>query len=143
MSVASPARLTPGAVAMFFATTNYVGEFAKMALEPSDQQARTFGELMNGTGAKFKLTGTVAMSTAANSFHTFQRTNVGKEVAVVFAPHGNKTASADQPHVKTTVRVTTPPPISQEVDAEDGQFYDFEFPCTAEVTYAASGTLPS
>lgn len=143
MAVSSPDRIKPGPVAMFFGTTNFVGEFAKMKLEPGDQQAATFGELMNGTGAKFKLTGTVGMSTAAASFHTFQRTNVGKELAVVFAPHGNKTASADQPHIKTTVRIPTPPPIAQEIDATDGQFYDFEFPCTVEPTYHTTGSLPS
>lgn len=97
---------------------------AEMSPSDSDSTA-TFGSIgAGGTQMKLKVAGIV--STASASLWRLLFDNVGKDVPFTFAPNGNDTPSADQPHYTGVCTISTPPTLPVKVNEEST--FDLELP---------------
>jgi hypothetical protein len=76
--------------------------------EPAAADVVTFYDTANGLGTDFYFTVSGVQSTESTSFWRAMWTAAGDEVAFIYAPHGNTTASAAQPHFTGFLRV---PPV--------------------------------
>lgn len=96
----------------------------------------TFEDAAAGGAKQFKLTGTAVQSTATGSFWRYVWANTGAMAAFTIAPHGNVTATAEQPHVIGTLTIGPKPDLGG--DAGTGAFtFDFEFEVTGTPTLDA------
>lgn len=132
MSTVLNSKIVGNALYFDIAGTPYWADVASVAFEPESGDPATFGEAAAGLGGGWKLKFTAIMSTATGSLWSYIWTNAGKEVAVVMAPHGNKTASAEQPHVKATVKIGAKPPIGTEVNKNEGMTFEAEWKVIGE-----------
>lgn len=101
-------------------------DMSEAQMEPSDSESTaTFGSIAaGGTQMKLKVAGIV--STASVSLWRLLFDNVGKDIPFMFAPNGNETPSADQPHYTGVCTISTPPTLPVKVN-EDSTF-DLELP---------------
>jgi len=100
--------------------------------EDADNDTVTFCEV--GTGGKtWKFEVEAIQSTAAGSLWNYLWTSAGTlNVAYIYAPHGNATASTTQPHFTGNVDLPGKPDIGGEADTT--YTFSIEIPCTAEPT---------
>lgn len=77
----------------------------ELASEDASADVNTFYDASLGGRRDFYFTVSGVQSTASTSFWYKMWTLAGTEVAFVYAPHGNATASATQPHFTGFVRV--------------------------------------
>lgn len=84
--------------------------------EDADNDTVTFCEV--GTGGKtWKFEVEAIQSTAAGSLWNYLWTSAGTtNVAVIYAPHGNATATTAQPHFTGTVTLPGKPDVGGEAD---------------------------
>lgn len=94
----------------------------------------TFGD--GGYEWKCALTG--VQGTASDSLHTFFWDNTGETVDFVFAPHGNATPSASQPHYTGSI---TLPYKKPDIGGEAGSqwTFDMELDVDGDLTKVTSG----
>lgn len=91
----------------------------------SDDSYATFGSILaGGTPMQLKVSGVV--STAATSLWRLLFDNVGKDLPFVFAPNGNETPSADQPHYVGRVTIKQPPSLPVKINEVSS--FDLEMP---------------
>lgn len=93
-------------------TTDYACDATSVNLELGDApgDVRTFCE--TSVGKQWNLTLEGITSGAASSLYRVLWDNYGSEVGFTVAPHGNATATADQPHYTGTVIFSELPPMS-------------------------------
>jgi hypothetical protein len=99
----------------------------KISNDDADSDVTTFEDAASGGSKQFKLSGTAVQSTATGSFWRYVWANTGIEgVAFTIAPHGNATATAEQPHLIGTLTIGPKPDLGG--DAGTGSYtFDFEF----------------
>lgn len=101
-------------------------DMSEAELSPSsDDSYATFGSIQaGGTPMKLKVAGIV--STAATSLWRLLFDNVGKDLPFIFAPNGNDTPSADQPHYVGKVTIKEPPALPVKINEVSS--FDLEMP---------------
>lgn len=106
--------------------------------EEAEKDTVTFADAAEGGGQQFFFSISAIQSTDANSFWTYCWDHSGETVAFVFAPHGNNTATASQPHFKGNCVIAKKPTIGGEA----GKTYAFEtrFDIEGTPTKAITGT---
>lgn len=113
---------------------DYWADFAKYELTPdSKSDAVTFADAAEGI-VPWKLKGSAIQSTDAASFWTKCWEGAGKTVPFILAPHGNKTATAAQPHFTGRVTIGSKPSLSSEAGDDKGVTFDFDWDVKGEVT---------
>lgn len=143
MAITRNTRVTGSRLGASFGGKDYWADLAKYELAPesSDREILTFGDAASGNGsAAWKLKGSAIQSFDTGSFWDFVWSNVGKTIAVVLAPHGNKTASVSKPHFKMNIRITSRPSVSAEAGDEKGSTFDFEFNVEGEPEKVVAGS---
>ena len=86
--------------------------------DADDQDAVTFCDAASGTSVQWYLEVSAITSTDADSFWSYLWDNAGtSSVGFTFAPHGNATASATQPHFTGTVTLPAAPSIGGEANS--------------------------
>ena len=88
-------------------STNYWADFSTVTFSSEDASAEvnTFYDAGLGGKRDFYFTVSGVQSTATGSLWKAMWDAAGTEVAFVYAPHGNETPSATQPHITGTVRI--------------------------------------
>lgn len=126
------AKFTLGAV-----TTEFDGDIKKfqIASEDKDDSDLTFLEASTGDSKDYTVVTTALQSTDATSFWRYLWDNPGTEFTVVYGPHGNAVATADQPHFLMTLKSDGKPGIGVEAKRgkERGDF-DYTFEVTSGPT---------
>lgn len=79
--------------------------------EEADTDAVTFAELASGTPLQWFFTITAVADYGDGSLWSTLWDNAGSEVAFVFKPYGNTTASTAQPHFTGNCTITAKPPV--------------------------------
>ena len=83
-----------------------------------DDDATTFCDTTGGGAVSWYFDISAITSTDADSFWSYLWDNAGTEnVAYLFAPHANETASADQPHFTGTLSLPAKPPLGGEANS--------------------------
>lgn len=119
---------------------DYWADMAQYELTPDGKgDPVTFGDARSGA-TPWKLKGKAIQSTDAESFWSMVWQNAGKEVAFILAPHGNKAASATQPHFKGFIRIGSKPPVSSEAGDDKGSLFDFEWDVIGEPDKVTTGS---
>lgn len=114
----------------------------ELSAQKNDSDALTFADHAAG-GKTFKrmLKVKAIQSTDPTSLHQQIEANLGKPLTVILAPHGNKTASTNQPHYTGTITPDIPPTLSSEAGDEKGSTWELEFELTAFAMKTTGSTL--
>lgn len=133
-------RIYGKALGLTIAGTDYWADTAgwELSAAKNDSDALTFADHAAG-GKTFKrmLKVKAIQSTDPTSLHQLIEKSLGKPLTVTLAPHGNKTASENQPHYTGTITPDIPPTMSSEAGDEKGSTWELEFELT---NYAAKTT---
>ena len=112
--------------------TDYAADATDIVLEneEADGDVTTFADAAAGGAVQWFFTMNAVQSTDAASLWRFLWDSTGDEVAYVFAPHGNATPSASQPHFTGNVTIGSKPAIGGTA----GETFTFEvrLDCTGE-----------
>jgi hypothetical protein len=105
--MATSTRIKANALLLSIDGTDYWADFSSVVMQSEDASAdvTTFADAASGGRRDFYLTVSGVQSTEAASFWRAMWADSGSEVAFIYAPHGNATASADKPHFTGTVRI--------------------------------------
>jgi hypothetical protein len=100
-------RIKANALLLSIDGTDYWADFSSVVLQSEDASSdvNTFYDASLGGRRDFYFTVGGVQSTEATSFWRAMWADAGTEVAFIYAPHGNATASADEPHFTGTVRI--------------------------------------
>lgn len=79
--------------------------------EEADTDAVTFAELASGNPVQWFFTIEAVADYGTGTFWTTLWENAGSDVAFVFKPYGNVTATAAQPHFTGNATITSKPPV--------------------------------
>lgn len=115
-------------------STEYMADATNIVLqnEEADGDVTTFADAAAGGSVQWFFEMEAIQSTDAESLWRFLWDSTGDEVAYVFAPHGNTTASATQPHFTGNVTVGPKPAVGGE--ANETFTFEVRLDCTAEPT---------
>lgn len=118
--------------------TEYMADVSEVMLnnEEADGDVTTFADAAAGGAVQWFFEGSAIQSTDTASFWSYLWDNTGDEVAYVFAPHGNATASSTQPHFTGSVKVGSKPPVGGT--ANETFTFDYRLDCTGEPTKVTS-----
>jgi hypothetical protein len=107
----------------------YAGQVSNVTFS-SEVGTLGFGDYTDSLDFTCAVTG--FQDTAAASLHSVLWANPGANVTLTFAPHGNATASASQPHFEATGYAETLP----DIGGEAGEYfvYDLNFILDAKPT---------
>lgn len=113
---------------------------ANLSFEDADTDGLTFGDAMT-IGDQGKLAITAIQSTDTASFwRTVWENALEKGVPFRLAPHGNLTATADQPHVSGTVDIGPRPAIGGAADPKKAYQFEVEWLATVDKELVTTGT---
>lgn len=100
-------RIKANALKLTIDGTDYWADLSSVTLQSEEAAAdsSTFYDASLGGRRDFYLTVSGVQSTESTSFWMAMWDAAGDEVAFVYAPHGNASASSTQPHFTGTVRV--------------------------------------
>lgn len=109
---------------------DYWSELIEVGLEPKkeeEKKGKSFAYQNSTAIANAKKTGEIKLqaqtSTATQALWRFLWEHVDEEIEYIFAPHGNKTATLEHPHIKGVFTIDVQPPIS--VKAAKDEHMDF------------------
>lgn len=96
-------RIKANALKMTISGTDYWADLSSVELqsEPSSGDSETFYDVSLGGRPDWFFTVSGVQSTDASSFWRAMWDAAGTEVEFIYAPHGNSTASATQPHFRS------------------------------------------
>lgn len=94
----------------------------------------TFEDASLGGARQFYLEGSAIQSTEEDSFWDYLWSNTGDIVDYVYAPHGNTTPTADEPHFTGTVKIPAKPAVGGEAGTTNEFTFDFRMDCQQEPT---------
>ena len=122
-------RMRGNKLALTFGTpgTDYWADATSVVLENEERSSDvvTFEDAANyGDSRQWFFTLSAIQSTASTSFWRYLWENTGEVVAFTYAPHGNTTATADQPHFLGTCKIGPKPSVGG--DAGHDNTYTFE-----------------
>lgn len=105
--MATSTRIKANALKLTIDAVDYWADLSSVTLESEDASTdvTTFSDAAAGGRRDFYFTVSGVQSTDTASFWMAMWTNAGDEVAFVYAPHGNASASSTQPHFTGTVRI--------------------------------------
>jgi hypothetical protein len=105
--MATSTRIKANALKLTIGGTDYWADLSSVTLqsEPAANDIVTFYDAANGLGTDFYFTVSGVQSTASTSFWMEMWDSAGTEVAFVYAPHGNASASSTEPHFTGTLRI--------------------------------------
>lgn len=119
---------------MFDGTEEFSAEGTSVTLdnEEAEGDTVTFEELGAGSARTWFFTVNAIADYGTDSFWTLLWDNSGQDIAYLFKPYGNTTASPTEPHFSGTCTVLAKPPIGGTA----GETWAFEarLDCTAEPT---------
>jgi hypothetical protein len=100
-------RIKANALLLSIDGTDYWADFSSVVMQSEDASTdvNTFYDASLGGRRDFYFTVSGVQSTAATSFWRAMWSDAGDEVAFIYAPNGNATASASEPHFTGTVRI--------------------------------------
>lgn len=100
-------RIKANALLLSIDGTDYWADFSSVMMQSEDaaSDVNTFYDASLGGRRDFYFTVSGVQSTASTSFWRAMWADAGSEVAFIYAPSGNATASADLPHFTGTVRI--------------------------------------
>lgn len=104
--------------------TDYWADVTSCRITSEDADVTTFEDAAAGGGRKYMLALSALQSTDSDALWSYIWDNAGDEVAFVYAPHGNESASATEPHFTGTVRIGNPPDVGG--DAGINNTYSFD-----------------
>lgn len=119
---------------------DFWADMASVELSPGDKDDNilTFADAAIGATSAWTLKGKAIQSTDSGSLWDFIWENAGKIINFIVAPHGNKTATAAQPHFTGKVKIGKRPPISVEAGDDKGATFDFEWQVVGDVEKTTS-----
>lgn len=129
-------RIKGSALKLTLGSTDYWADITSCVLEneEADGGATTFADAAAGGARTYFFTLTAIQSTSASSFWRYLWENTGEVVSYVYAPHGNTTASADEPHFTGTVKVPVKPSVGGEAGANTEYTFEIRMDCQEEPT---------
>ena len=100
-------RIKANALQLTIDSIDFWADFSSVVMQSEDASSdvTTFYDASLGGRRDFYFTVSGVQSTVSTSFWHHCWDNAGEEVAFIYAPHGNATASASQPHFTGTVRI--------------------------------------
>lgn len=106
--------------------TDYAPDITSCTItnEAADGDVVTFADAAGEGARKFLLNISAIQSTDSASLWAYIWDNAGDTVAYIYAPHGNATASATQPHFTGTVKVGPKPTIGGAAGAGNTYVFD-------------------
>lgn len=109
---------------LFDGTEEFNAEGTQVVLdnEEGDDDAITFADFSAGETRQWFFQLTATSDYGADSFWTLLWENAGQEIAFLFKPYGNATATTAQPHFSGTCTVIAKPPIGGTA----GETFTFE-----------------
>jgi len=123
--MATSTRIKANALTLSIAAVDYAGDFSSVVTQSEDASGdvTTFYDASIGGRRDWYFTVSGVQSTATASFWRAMWSGAGTEVAFIYAPHGNATASSTQPHFTGTVRLPPQGALMLGGDASpDGTF---------------------
>lgn len=105
--MATSTRIKANALQLTIDGTDYWADLSSVTMQSEDaaNDVVTFYDASVGGGRDWFFTVSGVQSTASTSFWMAMWDAPGEEVAFVYAPHGNASASSTQPHFTGTVRL--------------------------------------
>ena len=105
--MATSTRIKANALLLSIDGTDYWSDFSSVMMqsEEASSDVNTFYDASLGGRRDFYFTVSGVQSTESTSFWRAMWADAGAEVAFIYAPHGNATASSNQPHFTGTVRI--------------------------------------
>ena len=105
--MATSTRIKANALKMTIDGVDYWADFSDVSLQSEDASSdvNTFYDASLGGRRDWFFTVSGVQSTESTSFWMAAWNDAGSEVSFVYAPHGNATASANQPHFTGTLRI--------------------------------------
>lgn len=119
-------RIKGTALALSFGGTDFWADVTSVTLEneEADSPSITFEDAAGNPERQYKIKGSAIQSLQTSSFWRYVWANTGQTVAFRYAPKGNATASADEPHFLGTVKIGARPTVGGEAGSGD---FTFEF----------------
>lgn len=120
--MASSTRIKGNALALKFGSpaVDYWADATSVVLENEEKKSdvTTFEDAASSDGlVQWFFTLAAIQSTATGSFWRYLWANTGATVAYTYAPHGNVSPSATQPHFTGTCKIGAKPSIGGEASA--------------------------
>lgn len=133
-------RIKGSALKLTLGGTDYWADVTSVTLNNEEAAAgvTTFEDASLGGARQFYLEGSAIQSTASASFWNYLWENTGDIVNYVYAPHGNASATADEPHFTGTVKIPAKPAVGGEAGTTNEFTFDFRMDCQEEPTKATS-----
>lgn len=119
-------RIKGTALALSFGGTDFWADVTAVTLENEEASSPTitFQDAAGNPERDWKIKGSAVQSLQTSSFWRYAWANTGETVAFRYAPKGNATASADEPHFLGTVKIGPRPTVGGEAGSAD---FTFEF----------------
>lgn len=132
-------RIKGSALSLTFGGTDFWADVSAVTLENDEAESGviTFADAANIGLRQYKIKGSAIQSLQTTSFWRYVWDNSGSVVAFRYAPAGNTTPSADQPHFTGTVRIGAKPTVGGEAGANTEFTFDFEWDVQGQPTLDA------
>lgn len=131
-------RIKGRALSLKLGATDYWADATSVILDSEDPNVVTFYDASTA-GRQYFFTVDAIQSTAASSFWSHVWANAGDDnVAFTYAPHGNATATADEPHFTGTLRIGQKPTIGGAAGVNNTYSFSTRFEINGEPTLVTS-----
>lgn len=144
--MAGSTRIKGNALKLTFGSPgeDYWADQTSVVLENEEKGSgvTTFEDAAAGGSRQWFFTLSAIQSTQATSFWRYLWDNEGAEVAFTYAPHGNETPSADQPHFVGMCKVGPKPSVGGDADREGEYTFETRLDVTSGPTLDDGTTTP-
>ena len=132
----SSIRIKGNKLALSFGGVDVWADVTAVTLENTDKDGglTTFEDASGTPGRQYLIKGTAIQSLQTSSFWRYAWANSGQTVAFRYAPKGNATASADEPHFLGQVKIGPRPTIGGEAGASTEFSFEFEWQVDGDPT---------
>lgn len=129
------ARIKGAQLALKFGGTDYWADATSVVLDNEESNgALTFEDASLGGARQYFFTVSAIQSTDSSSFWSYLWANTGEIVTYTYAPHGNATATADQPHFTGTVKIGAKPSVGGDAGMTNEFIFTTRLDCQEEPT---------
>lgn len=132
----SSIRIKGNKLALSFGGVDVWADVTAVTLENTDKDGglTTFEDAAGTAGRQYLIKGTAIQSLQTSSFWRYAWANSGQTVAFRYAPKGNETASADEPHFLGQVKIGPRPTVGGEAGASNEFSFEFEWQVEGDPT---------
>jgi hypothetical protein len=129
-------RIKGSALKLTIDSVDYWADATSVVLENEEATdgATTFADAQAGGARTYYFTVNAIQSTEEESLWRYLWENTGDIVSYVYAPHGNTTASANEPHFTGTVRIPAKPAVGGEAGLNNEYTFEIRLDCQEEPT---------